>query len=128
MRPYFHKVALAAFDGTTRTTTFVLHPKNDDFLAFGLLTLFQEKSVDYATKNAQGTTIPYAVWGNSFENMPIVQPTAQVADAFNKIVLPLLEFGYSLLNQNETLAKIKASLLPRLISGELQIPEEMLAS
>jgi type I restriction enzyme S subunit len=128
MRPYFHKVALAAFDGTTRTTTFVLHPKNEEFLAFGLLTLFQEKSVDYATKNAQGTTIPYAVWGNSFENMPIVQPTAQVADAFNKIVLPLLEFGYSLLNQNETLAKIKASLLPRLISGELQIPEEMLAS
>ena len=28
MRPYFHKVALAPFNGTTRTTTFVLRPKN----------------------------------------------------------------------------------------------------
>jgi type I restriction enzyme S subunit len=128
MRPYFHKVALAPFDGTTRTTTFVLHPDNEAFLAFGLLTLFEDKSVAYATKNAQGTTIPYAVWPNSFEKMPIVKPPAPIAEAFNIQVLALLNFGYSLVAQNDTLTKMKDSLLPRLISGELQIPEEMLAS
>lgn len=128
MRPYFHKVALAPFDGTTRTTTFVLHPDNEAFLAFGLLTLFEDKSVAYATKNAQGTTIPYAVWPNSFEKMPIAKPPAPIAEAFNIQVLALLNFGYSLVAQNNTLTKMKDSLLPRLISGELQIPEEMLAS
>jgi type I restriction enzyme S subunit len=60
--------------------------------------------------------------------MPIVKPPAPIAEAFNIQVLALLNFGYSLVAQNDTLTKMKDSLLPRLISGELQIPEEMLAS
>lgn len=128
MRPYFHKVALAPFDGTTRTTTFVLRPKNPKYLAFGLLSVFQDKAVAYATKHSQGTTIPYLVWKGSFEDFPIVLPPDSLADAFNELVLPMFEFGYSLVAQNVTLANLRNSLIPRLISSEAQTPEEMLAS
>jgi type I restriction enzyme S subunit len=128
MRPYFHKVVLAPFDGTTRTTTFVLRVINPRYLAFFLLTLFQDSAVAYATNHSQGTTIPYAVWSNSFESYPLVIPSETVATAFNDLVLPLLEYGYSLMKENQELVQIRDDLLPRLISGELQIPEEMLAS
>jgi type I restriction enzyme S subunit len=128
MRPYFHKVVLAPFDGTTRTTTFVLRVINPRYLAFSLLTLFQDSAVAYATNHSQGTTIPYAVWSNSFESYPLVIPSETVATAFNDLVLPLLEYGYSLMKENQELVQIRDDLLPRLISGELQIPEEMLAS
>ena len=128
MRPYFHKVALAPFDGTTRTTTFVLRAINPRYLAFSLLTVFQDSAVAYATNHSQGTTIPYAVWNNSFENYPLVFPSESVATAFNDLVLPLIEYGYSLVKENQKLVQLRNGLLPRLISGELQIPDEMLAS
>ena len=128
MRPYFHKVVLAPFDGTTRTTTFVLRAINPKYLAFSFLTVYQDNAVAYATNHSQGTTIPYAVWNNSFENYPSVFPSETVATAFNDLVLPLIEHGYSLVTENQTLVQIRDGLLPRLISGELQIPKEMLAS
>jgi type I restriction enzyme S subunit len=47
---------------------------------------------------------------------------------FEETVAPLfLEIG-ALKRQNESLRSLRDSLLPRLISGELQIPEEMLVS
>jgi len=128
MRAYFHKVVLAPFDGTTRTTTFVLRAVNHAYLAYSLLCVFQEQAVAYATNNSQGTTIPYAVWSNSFENYPIVLPTENIAKAFNNLILPMIEYGYSLISENQDLAQIRDILLPRLMSGELQIPEDKLAS
>ncbi len=128
MRPYFHKVVLAPFDGTTRTTTLVLRPKNEAMLSFALFSVFQNDFVSYATNNSQGTTIPYAVWNQSLEDYLVITPNEVVAKAFNDIVLPLVNFGYELIAENSTLIEIRDSLLPRLISGELQIPEEMLAS
>ena len=128
MRPYFHKVAIAPFSGVTRTTTFVLRPMIRESLFFGLFTVFQERAIDYATNHSQGTTIPYASWTNSFENFPFVQPSDRLVSKFNEIVSPLIEYGQSLLSQNETLTNLRDLLLPRLISGELQIPVEMLES
>lgn len=128
MRPYFHKVVLAPFDGTTRTTTFVLRVMNPSYLTYSLFTVYQDEAVAFATNNSQGTTIPYAVWNNSFENYPIIFPPEPIAKVFNDLVLPFIEYGYSLIAQNQSLVEIRDGLLPRLISGELQIPEDMLAS
>jgi hypothetical protein len=44
------------------------------------------------------------------------------------VIQPIFAQIESLSNQSNSLAKIRDSLLPRLISGELQIPKEMLAS
>ena len=47
---------------------------------------------------------------------------------FEEVVRPLfLQIGV-LERQNDSLRSLRDSLLPRLISGELQIPEDMLAS
>ena len=49
-------------------------------------------------------------------------------NAFTDIVDGMFAEIGVLLNQSSYLAEIRDSLLPRLISGELQIPKEMLAS
>ena len=49
-------------------------------------------------------------------------------DAFTDIVNGMFAEIGVLLDQSITLAKIRDSLLPRLISGEIEIPREMLAS
>ena len=58
----------------------------------------------------------------------IIQPTEEATRAFRKLVEPLLKEKWLLEQQSKILGNIRDSLLPRLISGELQIPEEMLAS
>jgi type I restriction enzyme S subunit len=55
-------------------------------------------------------------------------PPLQVMSAFDLLLEPMLE-NILLLNEgSEILRQVRDSLLPRLISGELEIPDEMLAS
>jgi type I restriction enzyme S subunit len=58
----------------------------------------------------------------------IVYPGQKLMDAFTDLVDGMFEEIGVLLNQSISLAEMRDSLLPRLISGELQIPEETLAS
>jgi len=58
----------------------------------------------------------------------IIYPGKKLMDAFTNVVLGMFDEIGVLLKQSNSLAAIRDSLLPRLISGELEIPEEMLAS
>jgi type I restriction enzyme S subunit len=58
----------------------------------------------------------------------IIQPPEKSTQVFRKIVEPLLKQKWLLEQQSKILGNLRDSLLPRLISGELQIPDEMLAS
>lgn len=121
MRPYFHKVAIAPFDGTTRTTVFVLQPRQADEFSFATLLLHDAKTIEYATNHSTGSTIPYAVWQGSLDSMPIVLPTAVVCKSFDRIARALLDRIPPVFFANGTLASLRDALLPKLISGELRI-------
>ncbi len=58
----------------------------------------------------------------------IIQPSKDSTLAFRKTVEPFLKEKWLLEVQSKLLSDLRDSLLPRLISGELEIPEEMLAS
>ena len=122
MRPYFHKVAIAPFDGTTRTTVFVLWPRIPDDFAFAALLLHDPKTIEYATNHSTGSTIPYAVWQGSLEAMPTVLPPKQIRALFNLRAKPLLDRLTPMLFETNALAALRDTLLPKLISGELRIP------
>jgi type I restriction enzyme, S subunit len=121
MRPYFHKVCIAPFDGTTRTTAFVLFPRTRGDFAFATLLLHYADTIDYATRHSTGSTIPYAVWSNSLEDMPVVVPPSAVREVFDGIVRPVLDRIPEPYFENKTLAALRDTLLPRLISGELRV-------
>ena len=55
-------------------------------------------------------------------------PPDLIVEKLAEIISPLMALSLSAKVQNKSLVSIRDSLLPRLISGELQIPEEMLAS
>lgn len=58
----------------------------------------------------------------------VAVPPSEVLEQASRLVGPLLSLRTVLLKQNTTLGNIRDSLLPRLISGELEIPDEMLAA
>ena len=62
MRAYFHRLSIAPFDGVTRTTTFVIRPKNPNMLPELSLALFEDSFINYASATSKGSTMPYASW------------------------------------------------------------------
>lgn len=123
MRPYFHKVCIAPFDGTTRTTAFVLRPQRQEDFSFAVLQLHQERTIEYATAHSTGTTIPYAKWKNSLSRMPIICPPELVRDAFSEMVTAILQKIPTKYSEVQTLAELRDALLPQLLSGQLRIPD-----
>jgi type I restriction enzyme, S subunit len=102
----------------------VLHNSNSDAYTFALL-----KSLypSLAFFNGEGTVFG-AINRSDFNNMPVVEPPSLLVERFEIICGPMNEKIRNLFLATETLTQLRDSLLPRLISGELQIPEEMLAS
>jgi type I restriction enzyme S subunit len=121
MRPYFHKVCISPFEGTTRTTVFVLNSREANDYSFAVFCLHQESTISYATRHSTGTTIPYAKWVGALEKMPIVISRKEIRERYQNIVGPLLKKLLSTYGEQETLQKTRDTLLPKLLSGKLDI-------
>jgi type I restriction enzyme S subunit len=61
-------------------------------------------------------------------SIPLVIPNNEIQKSFENSLTPLFNQIVNLADENESLKSLRDVLLPRLISGELQIPDEMLAS
>ncbi len=120
MRVYFHRVAIAPFDGITRTTCFVLEPFNPNYFAYAAITCNQDLAIDYAQKTSKGSTMPYAVWEGGLGDFEIPIPDEATAEKFNNIVKPLLEQIKQSYFENKTLQELRESLLPKLMNGEIE--------
>ena len=123
MRVYFHRVILAPCKGITRTTCFVLSVKNENALAYSLMQCNQDEAISFAEKTSKGSTMPYAVWDGGYGEYKVVIPPSEVMKSFND----LLSNFFSKMNkntiENSRLSLLRDTLLPRLMSGEIEVPE-----
>ena len=65
-------------------------------------------------------------------SLPILQPSSDVAEAFERLIRPVFEKAQQLTDQNAKLAQARDLLLPKLMSGQLDVsgirlPEEATA-
>ncbi|KAB7702223.1 restriction endonuclease subunit S [Plesiomonas shigelloides] len=124
MRPYFHKVCIAPFDGVTRSTVFTLTARDTESRYFSLFQAYQESTIEYATLHSEGSTIPYAKWRGSLERQPIILPTSQLQRLFHERIKLSIEWGDLNNKQSKTLSNLRDTLLPKLISGELRLSDD----
>jgi type I restriction enzyme S subunit len=101
-----------------------LHKSSSQAYSYSLLTSLKPKLAYY---NGEGTIFG-AINSSDFSSMKVVEPNGEVLNAFDAISNPMNEEIRNIFLETKTLIQLRDSLLPRLISGELQIPEEMLAS
>jgi type I restriction enzyme, S subunit len=85
-------------------------------------TLTADDFVGYLTNNATGAAYP-AVNSDDFKNANILVPTDDLLDQFNKIVSNLFNLKHNLLDKNQNLRKTRDLLLPKLISGEVDVSD-----
>ena len=120
MRPYFHKVVIAYNKGLTRSTCFVINSFENSFWSFLVMTLFSTGTIEYATQISVGTTMPYVRW-KDFQQMPLLIPTKSIAEKFNIEFMPISKKLIFLSKQINALQIARDRLLPKLISGELEV-------
>ena len=83
--------------------------------------MFQNSTVKYASNYSTGSTIPYATWDGALAVMPIVKPPDPLIQQFSDIVTPMLDSIRMMAMKNANLRKTRDLLLPKLISGELDV-------
>ena len=122
LRPYFHKVVVAPFDGVCSTDILVCQatlPCNYGFVA---MQLFSVALIDYAERLSNGAKMPRVGW-KDLAAYPIVVPAESVAMQYTKVIEPLLARMKASVHEAQTLATLRDTLLPRLISGQLRLPQ-----
>jgi type I restriction enzyme S subunit len=122
VRPYFHKVLIAPFNGVTNASVFIIYPSNAYYYCFLVCTLFSDSTIAYATRCASGTKMPVLKW-EDLCSMQLVIPEESILYKFNEIVNPLLLKLLENVKENQILASLRDLLLPKLMSGEVRIPD-----
>lgn len=82
--------------------------------------LFQEATVNFATTISVGSTMPYVRW-EDFIRMNVVVPDIETAKKFSMEIDPLMKTMQNLSEINKLLARQRDMLLPRLMSGKLEV-------
>ena len=76
--------------------------------------------VDRLLKKANGAVFN-AITTRDFEGEQIVHPTNFVLGKFIDIISPLYQQVLSIAKENETLATLRDTLLPKLMNGEIKL-------
>ena len=113
------RVAIADKELTTNEAIARFILSDDKYMEYLYLYL---KKYDY---NSLGSTssIATAVNSKTIKGMQMLQPSDNVIDAFHIQVNPIFEKIRSLTMENSRLSLLRDTLLPRLMSGELEVPE-----
>lgn len=122
LRPYFHEVVVAPVDGVCSTDILVCRSKKSFFYGFVAMQLFSEPLVTYADRLSNGAKMPRVNW-KDLAAYEVVIPDEDVAEVFTVTIQPLLNRMAANVHQAQTLATLRDTLLPRLISGRLRLPE-----
>ncbi|MDF3605762.1 restriction endonuclease subunit S [Paracoccus sp. DMF-8] len=122
LRPYFHKVGIAPVNGICSTDIIVVRPKAPEWAGFVLSMISTDEFVEHTNAGSSGTRMPRTSWSDmgSYE---VTLPSPKIAAAFEQITRPWRERIVSSVHESRTLATLRDTLLPRLMSGELRVGE-----
>jgi len=131
IRPYFHKVSIAPINGITSTDSIVIRAEESDFFPLVLCCTSSVPFVDHATQTSNGTKMPRANW-KVLVKYQIPFPNKEILNQFNNFINSIISQTRTLMFKNRNLRKTRDLLLPKLISGEIDvsdmsIPEELAA-
>ena len=117
------KTAIVAIPSTFNQSCYGIEGKYGDFFTYLLL----QNQIARLQNISHGGMFD-TITRDTFSAIKVAKPQTELMANFESLVSPIFLEIRSLQFQSDNLATIRDSLLPRLISGELQIPEEMLAS
>lgn len=122
LRPYFHKVGVAPIAGRCSTEILVLRASEPELFGVVVGHTASKEFIDHCVAISRGTRMPRAEWSDA-RRYPIAVPPTGAAREFNNFAMTAYSKIRSLVLQSRTLASVRDLLLPKLMSGELRVPD-----
>ncbi len=122
LRPYFHKVGVAPSEGVCSTDIVVITPKEEAWFGFVLGHVSSVEFVDYTDAGSTGTKMPRTSW-TDMARFELPLPPKSVGEAFTEALRPTVDRIISSIHESRTVAALRETLLPKLISGELRVSD-----
>ena len=121
IRPYFHKVGFTLCDGLSSTDALVWRVKDAEDWPLVVCATSNDHFVAVASKTVrEGSKMPRADW-KVLERYPILKPPKVLLEVFNDTIFPITAQCKTLALQNRALGQARDILLPRLVSGEIEL-------
>lgn len=120
IRPYFKKIVYCEGNCGCSTDVLCFTPSQPRYSTYLFSTLYADKFFAFMAAGSKGTKMPR---GDKQQIMtyPVVLPSEEELARFNTIASPLLEQIYSNRAENKRLSILRDTLLPKLMSGEIDV-------
>ena len=120
IRPYFKKIVYCEDECGCSTDVLCFSPAQPRYAAYLFSTLYADKFFAFMVAGSKGTKMPR---GDKQQIMtyPVALPSDEELDEFNALAFPVLAQIHSNRGENQRLSAIRDALLPKLMSGELDV-------
>jgi len=122
LRPYFKKTGYAQFDGVCSTDIVVVRKKGEYGDGFICCFLASDPFIDFTVAASSGTRMPRTSWKDMCE-FPFSIPSNFLLCEFDKHFCHIINKITGNCIHSACLATTRDTLLPKLISGEICIPD-----
>jgi type I restriction enzyme S subunit len=120
IRPYFKKIVYCNFTGGCSTDVLCFSAIKPELSAFLYCTLYRDQFFDHMLAGSKGTKMPRGD-KRQIMNYPVAIPNEKALLQFSDAVKPMLTLKYKFSAENRILEAIRDILLPKLMSGELEV-------
>ena len=122
IRPYFNKIVYCEDMCGCSTDVLCFTPVQSQYAAYLFSTLYTDKFFAFMVAGSKGTKMPR---GDKQQIMtyPVILPAENELEEFNAIAFPVLEQLNSNKAENKRLSALRDALLPKLMSGELDVSD-----
>ena len=121
IRPYFHKVGFTLRGGLASSDALVWRVKDNVDWPLVVCATSSDHFVAVASKTVrEGSKMPRADW-EVLQRYPILKPPMGILGVFNDTIFPITSQCKALALQNRALVQARDLLLPRLMSGEIEV-------
>ncbi|MDP9365222.1 MAG: restriction endonuclease subunit S [Chloroflexota bacterium] len=114
------RVALTAVEMTMNQSCYALRPRNH---SSEIYTYYSTRSLVALLRQRSHGSVFDTITRSTLESVPVVVPEETVVHRFDEVVKPLLLRIKASLRESATLRILRDNLLPRLLSGELRVPD-----
>ncbi|HDR2789142.1 restriction endonuclease subunit S [Enterobacter cloacae] len=122
IRPYFTKIWLARFEGGRSADVLAFEARDSVTVEYIYNLLYQESFFDFMMLTSKGVKMPRGD-KKAIMGWQCICPEKKISHAFSKAVSNYYSFIESNNAQNKTLTQLRDTLLPKLLSGEITLPE-----
>ncbi|MEI7657703.1 MAG: restriction endonuclease subunit S [Phycisphaerae bacterium] len=122
IRPYFKKVGMAHHQGVCSSDIAVARPREKAAGWIALWTMASDPFIDHCVACSNGDKMPRVRWGDMARFQIALPPNSQVA-AMTTFFDTAFHAMAAHVEESQTLAELRDTLLPKLLSGEVRVSQ-----